>query len=246
MAEHSETWDGGLTVSASSDGPEANLDGGSRQSRYERVKMRARTIRVKLLLLTAVALASALTGCTSGGSPSADGPVSSSSSRHGTIPNGSQCVPGGGPQTFGDELFTNFGNTTVTLDRVVLLHSSHQRLIGSYAVPGDLLIGASGDWPPRYPGMPATWKHRQPVHGFRLASGKSFNMVLGIVATTSGRATSQGMLLCYHDASGTYVARNYFREHHRSRISASPSPRSDVSSTPCRVPRSWIKLDHGI
>ena len=77
-------------------------------------------------------------------------------------------------------------------------------------MPGDLLIGAPGDWPPKYPGMPSTWRHRQPVQGFRLAPGKAFNMVLGITATTAGRATSQGMLLYYHDSGGAYVARNYF------------------------------------
>ena len=31
--------------------------------------------------------------------------------------------------------------------------------------------------------MPPTWKDRQPVHSFRLAPGKSFNMVLDVVAT---------------------------------------------------------------
>ncbi len=35
-------------------------------------------------------------------------------------------------------------------------------------------------------------------------------MVLGIVATTSSRATSRGMAVYYHDASGSYVAKNYF------------------------------------
>ena len=35
-------------------------------------------------------------------------------------------------------------------------------------------------------------------------------MVLGIVATTPARATSQGILVYYHDAAGSYVAKNYF------------------------------------
>lgn len=35
-------------------------------------------------------------------------------------------------------------------------------------------------------------------------------MTLGIVATTLGRATSQGMLVYYHDSAGSYVAKNYF------------------------------------
>lgn len=175
--------------------------------------MRAGVSRAKTLplaLAVVVTLAWAVAGCNSGSNPSANGPLSSSSSRNGTIPNGAQCVPGGGPRTFGDELFTNFGDIVVVLDRVVLLHPHHQRLIGSYAVPGDLLVGASGGWPPKYPGMPPGWQHRQPVHGFRVAPGKAFNMVLGIAATTPGRATSQGMLVYYHDSSGSYVAKNYF------------------------------------
>ena len=35
-------------------------------------------------------------------------------------------------------------------------------------------------------------------------------MVLGVAAITGGhRATSQGMLVYYHDSSGTYVAKNH-------------------------------------
>jgi hypothetical protein len=129
---------------------------------------------------------------------------------HGPIPDGSICVPGGRPQTFGDQQFTNYGSTAVVLDRVVLLHPHNERLIGSYAVPGESLIGAPGDWPPKYPGMPPGWQHRQPVHGFRLGPGKTFNMVLGVAAITPRGATSQGMLVYYHDSAGAYVARNYF------------------------------------
>jgi hypothetical protein len=175
--------------------------------------MRAGTMRVKslpLALAVTAVLACALTGCNSDSGPSADGPLSSSSSRHGTIPNGAQCVPGGQAQTFGDQIFTNFGRTVVILDRVVLLHPHYQRLIGSDAVPGTLAVGAPGGWPPKYQGIPPGWKHRQPVHGYRVAPGKAFNMVLGISATSRARATSKGMLLYYHDSSGTYVAKNYF------------------------------------
>jgi len=167
---------------------------------------------VKLLPLAVVtmtaALASALGGCTSGG-PATDGPLSSGSSADGRIPRGAICVPGGRPQTFGDQQFTNYGHDTVVLDRVVLLHPRNERLVGSYAVPGAVLIGTV-HWPPNYPGIPAAWKDRQPVHGFRLAPGKTFNMVLGVAAISAGRATSQGMLVYYHDSSGTYMARNYF------------------------------------
>jgi hypothetical protein len=173
------------------------------------VKMGVRPLPLALLGLAA--LASALGGCGGGGGPATDGPLSSGTSMHGPVPRGSICTPGGGPVTFGDQQFTNYGHTTVVLDRVVLLHPHNERLIGSYAVPGDFLIGTV-NWPPKYAGIPSTWKHRQPVHGFRLAPGKAFNMVLGVATITPRRdAVSQGMLVYYHDSSGTtYVARNYF------------------------------------
>jgi hypothetical protein len=174
--------------------------------------MRALRIRVKPLPLAVVALAaalpSALGGCTGGG-PATDGPLSGGA--FGSISGGGDCTPGrlGQPQTFGDEQFTNHGHATVVLDRVALLHPHNERLIGSYAVPGTLLIGVPGGWPPKYRGMPSTWKYRQPVHGFRLAPGKSFNMVLGVTATATGRATSRGMVIYYHDSAGTYVTSNH-------------------------------------
>jgi hypothetical protein len=129
----------------------------------------------------------------------------------GRIPRGANCVTRfvSQVQTFGDQQFTNHGHATVVLDRVVLLNPRHERLIGSYAVPGTLLIGVV-PWPPKYAGMPSTWRQREPVRGFRLAPGKSFNMVLGVTATGRGRATSGGMLVYYHDSAGNYVARNYF------------------------------------
>lgn len=172
------------------------------------LNMSVKPFPLSLVVVLAAALVSGVGGC-GGGGPAADGPLSSGSSMHGLIPRGSICVPGGRPQTFGDQQFTNFGNATVVLDRVVLLHPRNERLVGSYAVPGDLVIGTA-HWPPNYPGIPSTWKHRQPVHGFRLAPGKAFNMVLGVAAITPGRATSQGMLIYYHDSSANYVARNYF------------------------------------
>jgi hypothetical protein len=172
-------------------------------------------VRPLPLAVLAVVFATALGGC-GGGGPATDGPLSSGNSADGPIPSGSICVPGGRPQTFGDQQFTNYGHVTVVVDRVVLLHPHNEHLVGSYAVPTDLLVGTV-PWPPKYPGtpfipgIPAAWKHRQPVHGFRLAPGKTFNMVLGMAALAAGRrATSQGMLVYYHDSSGTYVARNYF------------------------------------
>jgi hypothetical protein len=172
--------------------------------------MRALTRRVRPLPLAAVALAvalvSALGGCSSGGL-AADGPLSSGVD--GRIPRGANCVPGGEPQTFGDQQFTNHGHATVVLDRVTLLRPHNERLVGSYAVPGELLVGVA-PWPPKYAGLPSTWKYRQPVHGFRLAPDRSFNMVLGVTATGPGHASSQGMLVYYHYSASRYIARNYF------------------------------------
>jgi hypothetical protein len=112
---------------------------------------------------------------------------------------------------FGAQVFTNFGNTTVVLNRVVLLRPHNERLIGSYAVPGEQVIGVPGNWPPKYPHMPSGWKHREPVHDYRVMPHTTFNMVLGVAAVNDHhRAVSQGMLVYYHDASGTYVANNYF------------------------------------
>jgi|SRR5580658_335301 hypothetical protein len=160
--------------------------------------------------VVAVALASALGGCGGAGGPATDGPLSSGNGANDPIPRGAICAPGGRPQAFGDQQFTNYGDTTVVLDRVVLLRPHNERLVGSYAVPGAVLIGTV-HWPPNYTGLPPTWKDRQRVHGYRLAAGKTFNMVLGVAAVTSGRrATSAGMAVYYHDSSGTFVAKNYF------------------------------------
>ncbi len=80
--------------------------------------------------------------------------------------------------------------------------------VGSYAVPGYVPIGVADSWPPHYAGIPPAWKHRQPVQGFRLASGKTFTMVLGVAGTSVGTATSQGMLLYYHNSSVSYVTKD--------------------------------------
>jgi hypothetical protein len=180
--------------------------------------MRApKTLGKTLAVVTLAALVSVLGGCSGGdGGKAADGPLSSGLSIHGPIPRGSVCAPGGQTWAFGFQSFTNYGKTTLVVDRVVLLHPRDEHLIGSYAVPGAVIVGVV-HWPPKYPGTPAgvgvpsAWKDRQPVHGFRLAPGKSFNMVLGVAAIAGGRrATSQGMLVYYHDSSGTYVAKNYW------------------------------------
>jgi hypothetical protein len=177
--------------------------------------MRARTIRGArplplAAIAVAVALASALGGCGGHGGPAADGPLSSGNGVHDPIPRGSICVPAGRPVAFADQQFTNYGDATVVLDRVILLRPRNERLIGSLAVPGDQVIGTV-HWPLKEPGLPPTWKDRQPVRGFRLAAGKSFNMVLGVVAITSGRrATSLGMAVYYHDSSGSFIVKNYY------------------------------------
>jgi hypothetical protein len=150
----------------------------------------------------------ALGGCGAGpGGPTPDGPLS----LHDSIPVGASCAPGGHSWAFGLQQFTNSGGTTVVLDRVRLLHPRNERLIGSFAVPGAVIVGEVR-WPPKYPGtlaglgVPAAWKHRQPVHGFRLAPGATFNLVLGIAAVTQGRrASSKGILIYYHSSSGRYV-----------------------------------------
>ncbi len=175
---------------------------------------------MKPLPLAMVALSAALVivlgGCGAGG-PAADGPLSSGNGIHDPIPRGSNCVPGGRSWAFGFQQFTDYGHTTVILDRVVLLHPHNEHLVASYAVPGEVIVGVVR-WPPKYPGtpfadpsVPSAWKHRQPVHGFRLAPGKTFDMVLGVAAIVRGRrATSQGMLVYYHDSSDDFVAPNYW------------------------------------
>jgi hypothetical protein len=167
--------------------------------------MRARAIRLRPLQLAAIATVAALGGC-SGGGPATSGPLSDGLSSRSPAPLWSQCVPGGRPVAFGFDSFTNYGHTTVILDRVVLLHPHNEHLIGSYAVPGGTINGVM-HWPVRNPNWPRVWKDRQSVHGFRLAPGKSFNMVLGIAAVAAGRrAISQGELIYYHDSSGSYIA----------------------------------------
>lgn len=173
-------------------------------------KVRAQAcVRLLPVTMVAIALVSAMAGCSSNGGPATDGPLRNGV--NGPIRHGFNCVTRfvSKLQTFGDQQFTNHGHATVVLDRVTLLHPRNQRLIGSYAVPGDLVIGVV-PWPPKDAGMPSTWKDRQPVHGFRLAPGKTFNMVLGVTAVGPDRATSQGMLVYYHDSARKYVVRNNF------------------------------------
>jgi hypothetical protein len=131
------------------------------------------------LAVLAGALIYSLAACSNGG-PATDGPLG------GGAPGGSfLCQPArvGQPEAFGVEVFTNHGHAAIVLDRVALVGG----------VP----------WPPGPSDLPPTWKDRQPVHGFRLAPRKSFNMVLGVIATARSRATSQGMRIYYHDTAGS-------------------------------------------
>jgi hypothetical protein len=178
--------------------------------------MPGRRTRVRPLPLAACVLAAALViatgGCGGHGGrdgTAGDGPLSSGLGIHDPSPPGSFCAPGGGPRAFGFDQFTNYGHTTVVLDRVVLLHPHNEHLVGSYVVPGDRILGVVS-WPVTNHQTQPAWKDRRFVHGFRLAPGKTFNMVLGVAAIDAGRrATSQGMLVYYHDPSGAYVAKDY-------------------------------------
>jgi hypothetical protein len=170
--------------------------------------MRMPKMRVKPLPLAVMALATALAGALGG--CSASGPVADGPLGGGTPPGVSVCAPGrvGQPQAFGiQERYINHGHATVVLDRIALLHPHHERLIGSYAVPGLFLVGVL-PWPLRHPDMPSRWKLRRPVPGFRLALGRSFSLVLGVAATATGMATSRGMVLYYHDSAGSYMVSN--------------------------------------
>jgi hypothetical protein len=51
---------------------------------------------------------------------------------------------------------------------------------------------------------------RQPVHGFRLAPGKEFNLALGTAADTRPLAEARGMVIRYHDKADRYVYTNHF------------------------------------
>jgi hypothetical protein len=170
-------------------------------------------MHIARLLLAAVALAAALAsaGCGSNNSgPATDGPLRGGA--FGYSGGGSDCSPAraGQPVSFGDEQFTNHGHDTLVLDRVVLRQPSHVRLVGSLVVPGIYGIGVTRGFPPRFRGLPPTWKHRQQVHGFRLAPGKSFQIVLGVVAPGGRPARSPGMAIYYHDPAGRYVAVDHF------------------------------------
>jgi hypothetical protein len=159
-------------------------------------------------LTTVVALAAAMVVAIS----ACSGPARSSRATNGPLTtsseHGGNCAAGTRLQTFADQFFTNSGRTAVVLDRVALVHPENERLIAAYAVPGVLGIGVS-NWPPPG-GWPPAWNEHRPVHGYRVAPATEFNMVLEVAGATEGPASSQGMLVYYHDPAGTYVTKNFF------------------------------------
>jgi hypothetical protein len=162
-----------------------------------------------------VALASALAGCSSSShGPAADGPLSSGAGKDGRIlTRGGECATrfyGGRRKAFGIAQFTNYGHVTVVLDRVVLLHPRNERMFASDVVPGIRLVAGAISWPPNWPSLRRLWTTRKPVPGYRVAPGKSFEMVLGVTPTSWRTGNSQGLLVYYHDPAGSYVAPNYF------------------------------------
>jgi hypothetical protein len=168
-------------------------------------------MQIARLPLAAVALAAVLASAGCGGSsgPATDGPLHGGA--FGYAGGGSDCSPAraGQPVSFGDEQFTNRGHDTLVLDRVGLRQPIHVRLVGSLVVPGIDGIGVIRGFPPRFRPVPPTWKNRQQVHGFRLAPGKSFQMVLGVVAPGARPARSPGMVIYYHDPAGRYVVEDH-------------------------------------
>jgi hypothetical protein len=79
---------------------------------------------------------------------------------------------------------------------------------------GDIsLIGAVNGWPPKAsPGdpLPSNWKDRKPVPGFRLAQGKSVNIVIGVMAPRRPGGSTTGLVIRYHDSAGRYVVEDHY------------------------------------
>jgi hypothetical protein len=168
-------------------------------------------VRVKGVRLAAAFLPVAvLAGCSSGPpAVSADGPLA------GAAPGGNDCGPArpGEGFTFGIEAFQNVGHTTLVLDSVALRDPRGLRLIGAYADPGQLLVGAVPGWPPESPPSfpnPPNWKDRKPVPGFRLGPGQWFNMVIGVEAPRRPGGSTSGLVIRYHDSASSYLVEDHF------------------------------------
>lgn len=138
--------------------------------------------------------------------PETDGPLSSGNGIHDPAPHNTVCAPGGHSYTFGLDHFTNYGHRMVVLDRLILIHRHNLRLLGALCRAGRegdrrRILTAALRWH-------AAWMEKPPARTrFRVAPGKSFNLVLGLAAITAGRsAISKGELVYYHDSSGSYVA----------------------------------------
>jgi hypothetical protein len=170
--------------------------------------------RVKPSALVAIGLAAVLAsivcGCASGG-VTPGGPLSTGNGID-KPPNNffGSCIPGGRPAALGYDVFTSYGHATVTLSRVALVHPRNQRIIAAYAAPGTWTLGQYRWPPPKKPPTQPQWKDRQPVHGYRVPAGKSFDLVLDITAIdNSQRATSRDQLVYYRDSSGRYAVKTY-------------------------------------
>jgi hypothetical protein len=160
------------------------------------------------MLAVAAILTPLLTGCSSSGKSSSvdGGPLGGASSGDSTL----ACARVGQAVTFAAESFTNKGHSALILNRIELRDPHGVHLIGAYVVPGTAMLGVTQGWPPKFPtGIPRMWKRRQPVTGFQLAAGKSFNMVLGVKATARPQGSSPGMAIYYHDPAGRYVVNDH-------------------------------------
>jgi hypothetical protein len=155
------------------------------------------------MLLLALALTAGLAGCGSSDAPLRAAPSGESQ--------GFCKIKQGQGITYGLEDFTNHSSQTVGFDRVGIRDPRNLKVLGARLTPGDrYLVGMWPTWPPHpqrsYP-LASSWKHRRLVAGYRLRPGKSAGVVLGIEPTAFPASTA-GMLIWYHTASGSYVLRD--------------------------------------
>jgi hypothetical protein len=118
--------------------------------------------------------------------------------------------------TYGLERWTNRTSQTIVFDRVGLRSPKHLELIGASVTPGLYVVGIWDSWPPGYRSLPPAfrrgWERRQPVAGYRLATGATAGIALGLETTGSARrGSTPGLLLWYHDKSGSYLLRDDLR-----------------------------------
>jgi hypothetical protein len=104
---------------------------------------------------------------------------------------------------FGD-LIRYLGDGELTIDSVDLVNPANLRIDSSYTIAVDNahVIGTDS-WPPT--GIsPQVWAARHIAAGTKVAAGEQLNIVLVLGPIKPGTiATSDGMIIEYHDASGT-------------------------------------------